>query len=111
MPHDPHEEPNPSEQALDNLMTALSGPTGAGGTGDAEARTGRSDMSLSPVLVQIRPGRRPSPMPVCGACPKSVWWATAKKLECYCRLMHARTWTSEDPEPIETCDGFLTRED
>ena len=108
MAEDNDSNPSPNKDPLDTLIGTL------GGTGHPrnpkEDRTQASDDALSPALLQIRRERRPSPMPVCGACPKSVWWATAKKLECYCQLMHARTWTSEDPQPIESCDGFLSRE-
>lgn len=40
---------------------------------------------------------------------KDVWpfARAAKKLQCYCRLMHAVTWSSQDPEPTQSCDGLL----
>ena len=108
MADDKDRAPSPSKDPLDTLMSTLGESSRTDYRG--EDRTRPSDGTLSPALLQVRPERRPSPMPVCAACPKSVWWATAKKLECYCQLMHARTWTSEDPEPIESCDGFLSRQ-
>ena len=108
MAQDQDSDPSRCKDPLDTLMSTLGGSSRTGNRG--EDRTQPSDDALSPALLQIRPERRPNPMPVCGACPKSVWWATAKKLECHCQLMHARTWTSEDPEPIESCDGLLSRQ-
>lgn len=59
----------------------------------------------SPTLAMLDAKRRPNPLPVCAACPQSLWFASADHLQCYCRLMHVRTWDSQDPQPILQCDG------
>ena len=106
------EQTSLNQEALDEVMGALSKPAAtASGPADTETPKPHSGDELRPVLLSVPEKRRPDPMPVCGACPKSVWWATAKTLECYCQLMHARTWTSEDPDPIMFCDGILTEEE
>ena len=66
---------------------------------------------LSPTVALLEERRRPKPSPVCAACPNSLWFATAEHLKCYCRLMHAVTWNSEEPKPIATCDGILLSSD
>lgn len=64
----------------------------------------------SPTVATLEEPRRPKPSPVCAACPNSLWFATAEHLKCYCRLMHAVTWSSDEPKPITTCDGILLSE-
>lgn len=64
----------------------------------------------SPTLASLDPDRRPNPAPVCAACPKSMWFASASELKAYCRVMHAVTWTSEEPQTIEACDGVMLDE-
>ena len=59
----------------------------------------------SPTLATLDPGRRPHPETVCAVCPSSMWFASRDQLQCHCRIMHAVTWTSEDPQPITACDG------
>jgi hypothetical protein len=61
----------------------------------------------SPTLTSLEPKRRPDPKPVCETCPQSMWFASAAHLKCYCRVMHAVTWNSEEPLPILSCDGIL----
>lgn len=60
----------------------------------------------SPVLTSLPKDRRPDPLPVCAACPSSMWFASTEGLKGYCRVMHSLTWTSEEPEPIVACDGI-----
>jgi hypothetical protein len=64
----------------------------------------------SPTLASLDPDRRPDPAPVCAACPKSMWFSSGKELKAYCRVMHAVTWDSTDPQPIEQCDGVMLDE-
>ena len=67
-----------------------------------------ADMAhLSPTLVSLEAKRQPSPEPVCVACPKSMWLSQSASLKCFCRVMHAVTWDSDDPQPILTCDGAM----
>jgi hypothetical protein len=61
----------------------------------------------SPTLVTIDSKRRPAPKPVCESCPHSMWFASETELKCYCRLMHAVTWTSDQPVAILSCDGIV----
>jgi hypothetical protein len=62
----------------------------------------------SPTVAGLEPGRRPRHLPICAACPHSLWFASADHLRCFCRLMHVMTWNSEEPSsPIAACDGIL----
>jgi hypothetical protein len=61
----------------------------------------------SPTLVTIDSKRRPASKPVCESCPHSMWFASETQLKCYCRMMHAVTWTSEQPVAILSCDGIV----
>jgi hypothetical protein len=65
----------------------------------------------SPTVSGLELGRRPKPLPICAACPHSLWFASAKHLRCFCRLMHVVTWNSEQPSsPIAACDGIMVSE-
>lgn len=61
----------------------------------------------SPTLAMLDAKRRPNPLPICAGCPQSLWFASAEHVQCYCRLMHAVTWTSETPIAILQCDGAV----
>ena len=65
----------------------------------------------SPTLLSLEPDRRPSPAPACAECPRSLWFSSVKEVKAYCRVMHAITWSSEDPHPIEQCDGVMMDEE
>lgn len=67
----------------------------------------RAQFDESPTLSTLDEKRRPEPMPVCGPCPHSMWFASGEELKCYCRIMHVITWTSDEPVPITACDGIL----
>ena len=47
----------------------------------------------------------------CAVCPNSLWYGTAKKVECFCRLMHAVTWNADSKQSITHCDGLFVEED
>ena len=90
------------ENDLDSVLYRLEGshePTESSSTADAEYQ--------SPTIALLQERRRPKPSPVCAACPNSLWFASPDHLKCYCRLMHAVTWTSEEPKPIVACDGIV----
>ena len=102
------DEEQTTEQQLDALMNEL---------GQSEAARPNEPAPPpaalgweSPTLSSLEPGRRPSPAPVCAACPKSMWFASAREVKAYCRVMHAVTWSSDDPQPIEQCDGVMLDE-
>ena len=83
---------------LDRMIGTL-----AGDSGIPDAR------ELSPTLCSLEAVRRPDPMPVCGACPRSMWFLSKETgLKAYCRAMHAFVWASDNPQPIRACDGPST---
>ena len=84
------------EQVLDQLE----------GKGKGERASLQSAEVYSPTLIALDVSRRPNPMPVCAACPSSMWFASRDGVKAYCRVMHSLTWTSDEPDPILTCDGI-----
>lgn len=64
-------------------------------------------MYSSPLLQGIEERFQPTPMPACGSCPLSLWFATQQALKCYCTRMHALVWEtgSESIQPVMDCDG------
>lgn len=60
---------------------------------------------VSPTLLRLDARLRPSPSTICEACPASVWFKTADGVACFCRVMHLKTWSSEEPKALEACDG------
>lgn len=61
----------------------------------------------SPILSALPGPRRPGPT-ACTGCRRAVWYVLPKGLRCFCRVMHAESYTSERPnERIETCDGLF----
>ena len=42
---------------------------------------------------------------VCASCPNSMWFGSVKNQKCFCRIMHAVTWSAEEPNAITHCDG------
>lgn len=89
------------ENVLDRLERASSPPL--------DQRETHADTGFqSPTVAGLDPARRPNPLPICAACPHSMWFASAEHLKCFCRLMHVLTWNSEEPSsPIRVCDGIL----
>jgi hypothetical protein len=74
---------------------------------ESETQHGDNSGYISPTLSMVDPQRRPKPRTVCEQCPQSMWFASEMHLKCYCRMMHALTWSSEDPVPILSCDGII----
>ena len=62
-------------------------------------------LSRGPTLTALGPSRLPKVSTVCETCPLSLWFASAKTLRCYCRLMFTVTWDSAAPLPLTHCDG------
>ena len=91
---------------IENLLSQLARSPQHSEEHAVPAGTGRQ-LEESPTLSALDEKRRPDPMPVCGTCPHSTWFASASHLKCYCRAMHAVTWNSEEPIPILSCDGIL----
>ena len=60
---------------------------------------------VSPTLLGIQQDRRPPNFTICQSCPASVWFASPQAVKCYCRIMHAEVWSTEDPRVLEACDG------
>jgi len=46
---------------------------------------------------------------VCARCPNSMWFGSAKEQKCFCRVMHAVTWSVEEKYQITHCDGEILR--
>lgn len=65
---------------------------------------------FSPTLLLLAKNRRPSPSTICEICPASVWFTTAETVECYCRVMHLKSWTGEEPRALNSCDGQVQAE-
>lgn len=63
---------------------------------------------VSPTLLRLEARLRPSPSTICEACPASVWYTTADGVTAFCRVMHLKTWSSEEPKALESCDGEVT---
>ena len=63
----------------------------------------------SPVLASLDTGH--CPQTVCASCPKSLWFSSTKSLKCFCRVMHVVTWSSEESQPVQLCDGVLTQDE
>ncbi len=59
----------------------------------------------SPVLLALESARRPNPPTACQACPGAVWFLSKTSLNCFCRVMHVQTWSSDAPTPLMGCDG------
>ena len=91
----------PFRAGLDRMVGTLAGQGGA--------PDGRE---LSPMLCLLEAARRPDPMPVCGGCPRSMWFLSKETgLKAYCRAMHVVVWESDNPQPILACDGVLDRKE
>ena len=62
-------------------------------------------LSRGPTLTALGSSRLPKVSTICELCPLSLWFASAKELRCYCRLMFTVTWDSTAPLPLTHCDG------
>ena len=60
---------------------------------------------VSPTLLSIPAKIRPATYTACETCPASVWFASPGAVSCYCRIMHLTTYTSENPQTFQFCDG------
>ena len=94
---------------IDKLLSQMARSPQQSQEDTAAAGTARQ-LEESPTLSALDEKRRPDPMPVCGACPHSTWFASAQELKCYCRMMHVVTWNNEEPIAITACDGILLPE-
>ena len=60
-----------------------------------------------PTVASLPESRKPA-RTVCTSCPSAVWYVLPDRVHCHCRLMHAESYSSENPEAIiEMCDGVL----
>lgn len=89
-------------------LEALMGSLQAQGKAQPANSPAPAQDHISPTLHGLQATRRPNPEPVCARCPNSLWHASNSSLACFCRAMHAVTWSSDDPQPIEACDGVLS---
>jgi len=49
--------------------------------------------------------RRPNPSTVCERCKGAIWYVTADSLKCFCRVMRVTSWSTEEPNALQACDG------
>ena len=112
MPHD-----DETQDHLEKMLGSLDGPAAAGAAPSSPTlplplQPGPEPYE-SPVLVSLDSTRLPQPLPTCGICPKALWSSRSDSLQCFCRVMHLVTWSSEQPElkPIQLCDGVLGRDE
>jgi len=69
---------------------------------DHAALPNASSMALS----QIPKERRPRPSTVCEVCPASLWTASPHDVQCWCRIMHFTSWSTNAPYHRIACDGI-----
>ena len=63
--------------------------------------------ALIPTIQSLPESRRPGTT-ACMHCPNALWYALPKGVRCFCRVMHAESFTSERPgERVEMCDGLV----
>ena len=60
----------------------------------------------SMALSQIPKERRPRPSTVCEVCPASLWTASPHDVQCWCRIMHFTSWSTNAPYHRIACDGI-----
>lgn len=65
---------------------------------------------VSPTLQLLPAARRPNPSTICEACPASIWYSEPDSVTAYCRLMHLKSWSSEEPKAMQSCDGQIAAE-
>ena len=44
---------------------------------------------------------------VCASCPTSMWFGSEKEQKCFCRIMHALTWSADEKNEMTHCDGVF----
>ena len=65
------------------------------------------DEYMSPTVSSLPAHRKPGPT-ACTACPAAVWYVLPQKVQCYCRIMHAESYTSDMPsDRVQQCDGLI----
>jgi hypothetical protein len=60
----------------------------------------------SMALSQIPKERHPRPSTVCEVCPGSLWTASPHDVQCWCRIMHFTSWSTNAPYHRIACDGI-----
>lgn len=76
----------------------------------AASKAGSSDHIegyVSPTLVALEPRQRPIHRTVCEQCPNSMWFSSPQEAKCYCRVMHAISWSTREPVQLTHCDGMM----
>jgi hypothetical protein len=61
-------------------------------------------------LSQLPKELRPSPPTVCQVCPGSLWTGSPRDAQCWCRIMHFTSWSSNAPYQRIACDGIAIAE-
>jgi hypothetical protein len=92
-----HEAPGPE-------VAAASRPI-PGATSPADPREPLPNAG-SLALSQIPKERRPRPSTVCEVCPASLWTASPHDVQCWCRIMHFTSWSTNAPYHRIACDGI-----
>ena len=81
--------------------------TGRSGKASEAWPSDHMDGYLSPTLQALEPHQRPVHRTVCEQCPNSMWFSSLQEAKCYCRLMHAVTWSTREPIQLTHCDGMM----
>jgi hypothetical protein len=98
-----------SHAAPDREASAASRPM-PGATAPADAREPLPNAG-SMALSQIPKERRPRPSTVCEVCPASLWTASPHDVQCWCRIMHFTSWSTNAPYQRIACDGIAIATD
>jgi len=63
----------------------------------------QSPQSSSPTLLTLNK----SVPTVCARCSNSMWFGSEKVTKCFCRVMHALTWSGDGKDVVTHCDGIF----
>ena len=67
---------------------------------------------ISPTLRGLALSRVPTPLPICAwdgetGCAKAQWFTTRKAVKCYCHILKMLVWSTDEPDALTSCDGFM----
>ncbi|QIE29822.1 hypothetical protein [Caballeronia sp. SBC2] len=100
----PDSHPAPDQEAL-AASRPIPGATSPADPAELFPNTG------SMALSQIPKERRPRPSTVCEVCPGSLWTASPHDVQCWCRIMHFTSWSTNAPYQRIACDGIAIASD
>lgn len=56
-------------------------------------------------LARVAPEQYSKVKTICASCPGAIWTGDREYLQCHCTQMHMISWSSEDPQHWQKCDG------